>query len=75
MSSTADAKAHPIRPTDLAAALKCSIAYASQMLTGARPITVPRALRILDKTGHKLGPIAGASDDEIKLLRKFADAA
>lgn len=66
---------HPIRPTDLATALDCSVPYASQMLNGARQITVSRALLILDKTGHKLGPLAKATDDEIALLRKFTPAA
>lgn len=71
----ADAAPHPLRPTDLAAALKCSVPYASQMLGGSRKITMPRALLIYDRTGHKLGPLAGASESEIALLRKFAEAA
>lgn len=75
MANPDDAKTHPIRPTDLAAALECSVPYASQLLTGAREITVPRALLILDKTGHRLGPLANASDDEIATLRKFAQVA
>lgn len=74
MSAPETTKAHPIRPTDLAQALECSIAYASQLLTGARAITVTRALLILDKTGHKLGPLSKASEEEIALLRKFTPA-
>jgi DNA-binding transcriptional regulator YdaS (Cro superfamily) len=70
----AETSKHPIRPTDLANALDCSVPYASQMLNGVRAITVPRALLILDKTGHKLGPLAAATDAEIALLRKFTPA-
>jgi hypothetical protein len=71
----AETPKHPIRTTDLAAALDCSVPYASQLLNGRRDITVPRALLILDRTGHKLGPLATATDDEIALLRKFTPPA
>jgi plasmid maintenance system antidote protein VapI len=64
-----------IRPTDLATALECSVAYASQLLSGARQITLPRAFKILDATGRKLGPLADATDEEIETLRRFAEAA
>jgi hypothetical protein len=71
----ADAATDTIRPTDLATALNCSVPYASQMLSGARKITMARALLIYDRTGHKLGPIAEATPKEIAMLRKFAVAA
>ena len=75
MAKTDAPQDHPIRPTDLAAALDWSVAYASQLLTGARKITVPRALLIYDQTGHKLGPIKDASAEQIEMLRKFSVAA
>ena len=70
-----DQEKHVIRPTDLAAALGCSVAYASQLLSGARTMSVAKAIKILDATGHKLGPIEKATDEEVALLRKFAEAA
>lgn len=33
------------------------------------------AVRIFNATGHKLGPIAQASDDEIAVLGKFQGSA
>ena len=64
-----------IRPTDLAKDLGCSVPYASQLITGKRPRTVATALRIEEKTGHKFGPIANATDEEVNLLRKFGEVA
>lgn len=65
----------PLRPTDLAEQLDCSVAYASQLLTGARVPGTGTALKIFDKTGHRFGPLKTATDEEIALLRKFAEAA
>lgn len=64
-----------IRPTDLANELGCSVPYASQLLSGARPLTVKGALRIHARSGHKFGPIANATDAEVRLLRKFGEPA
>lgn len=61
-----------IRPTDLAAKLNVSIAYASQLLSGARKPSLELALRLFDLSGVKLGPLVGASDGEIATLRKLA---
>ena len=72
VQQTAETK---LRPTDLAAALDCSLPYASQLLSGARKVSQGRAIRIYDLTGHKIGPIETATDEEIELLRKFAVAA
>lgn len=64
-----------IRPTDLAKELGCSVGYASQLITGTRPRTVATALKIAAKTGHRFGPIANATDEEVNLLQKFAEVA
>jgi plasmid maintenance system antidote protein VapI len=64
-----------IRPTDLAKLLGCSLPYASQLIAGKRPRKVATALRIEEKTGHKFGPIANATDEEVSLLRKFGEVA
>lgn len=64
-----------IRPTDLARELGCSVPYASQLIAGKRPLKVATALRIAEKTGHKFGPIANATDEEVRLLRKFGEVA
>lgn len=61
-----------IRPTDLASKLKISVAYASQLLSGARKPSLELALRFFDEAEVKLGPLVGASDEEIATLRKLA---
>ncbi len=61
-----------IRPTDLAGKLNVSVAYASQLLSGARKPSLELALRLFDASSVKLGPLAGASDKEIATLRKLA---
>lgn len=61
-----------IRPTDLAAKLSVSVAYASQLLSGARVPSLELALRLFDRAGVKLGPLVGATDEEIATLRKLA---
>lgn len=72
---TSGADERTIRPTDLATALECSVAYASQLLSGARTPNAGTAIKIFDKTGLKLGAIKEANDAEIETLRKFAEAA
>jgi transcriptional regulator with XRE-family HTH domain len=61
-----------IRPTDLAAKLNVSVAYASQLLSGTRIPSLELALRMLDISGVRLGPLVGATDEEIATLRKLA---
>jgi transcriptional regulator with XRE-family HTH domain len=61
-----------IRPTDLAAKLGVSVAYASQLLSGVRKPSLELALRYFDDAGVKLGPLVGATDQEIATLRKLA---
>jgi transcriptional regulator with XRE-family HTH domain len=62
----------PIRPTDLAGKLNISVAYASQLLSGARKPSLELALRFFDLADVRLGPLVGASDEEIATLRKLA---
>jgi transcriptional regulator with XRE-family HTH domain len=61
-----------IRPTDLAAKLGVSVAYASQLLSGARKPSLELALRFFDEADVRLGPLVGATDEEIATLRKLA---
>lgn len=67
-----DNKPTDIRPTDLAKTLDVSVAYASQLLSGARVPSIPLALRIYDKAGVKLGPLASATDEAIDAVRQMA---
>lgn len=64
------ASKHPIRPTDLAAAMNWSVPYASQVLNDKRPPSLATALSIFDKTGHRLGGLDGLSDAEIDVVRR-----
>lgn len=66
---------HPIRPTDLAAAMQWSVPYASQILNAKRPLSIGTAVAIFDKTEVKLGPLRAATDEEIAFARKLAFAA
>lgn len=66
---------HPIRPTDLAAAMNWSVPYASQILNAKRPLSIATALAVFDKTEVKLGPIREATEDEIVVARKLASQA
>lgn len=61
-----------MRPTDLAGKLGVSVAYASQLLSGARKPSLELAIRLFDKAGVQLGPLVGATDEEIETLRKLA---
>jgi transcriptional regulator with XRE-family HTH domain len=58
-------------PTELAAAIGVSTPYASQLLSGVRIPPVPTAIKVFRAIGLKLGPIQGASDDEIDVLSRF----
>lgn len=66
---------HPIRPTVLASAMGWSVPYASQVLNDRRPPSVSTALAVLDATGVQIGPLKGATADEIAFARKLAEAA
>jgi transcriptional regulator with XRE-family HTH domain len=61
-----------MRPTDLAAKLNVSVAYASQLLGKKRIPSLELAVRIFDAAGIKLGPLVGATDEEIDTLRRLA---
>ena len=61
-----------MRPTDLAAKLNVSVAYASQLLSGTRKPSLELALKFFDASGMRLGPLVGATDEEIATLRKLA---
>lgn len=64
-------EAAPLTPTVLKDALGISQSYASMILAGDRPLKLPVAIEIFRKTGHKLGPIAKATDEEIETLERF----
>lgn len=61
-----------MRPTDLSAKIGVSVAYASQLLSGARKPSLELALRYFDAAGVRLGPLVGATDEEITTLRRLA---
>jgi transcriptional regulator with XRE-family HTH domain len=63
-----------LKPSTLAEAIGVSLPYASQILSGKRPPQVPMAIRIFRATGHKLGPITAASDEEIANLEQHLAA-
>jgi hypothetical protein len=52
-------------------ALKCSYSYASKMLNGHRPITIPVALRVFRQSGVLVGPLSDATETEIDVLEKY----
>jgi transcriptional regulator with XRE-family HTH domain len=68
-----------LTPTKLSRAVGISVPYASQILKGegdgARTPSLALAIRIYRATGHKLGPVAGASDAEIDTLERFQGSA
>ena len=64
-----------LTPSKLSEAVGISVPYASQLLSGARALNQPMAIRIFRATGAKLGPIADATDDEIEVLERFLGAA
>lgn len=64
----------PLTPTSLSRAIGVSMPYASQILSGKRPPQVPMAIRIYRATGHRLGPITVATEEEITALEKHLAA-
>ena len=70
MKTTAD-----ISPTRLAEAIGISQSYASQLLSGARPISAAQAIKAYRATGVRLSPIAEATEAEIEVLERFTPGA
>ena len=70
-----DAREIELTPTTLSRAVDISVPYASQILKGVRTPPQAMAIRIFRATGHKIGPIANASDEEIAVLERFSGAA
>jgi hypothetical protein len=64
-----------LTPTTLAKAVEISVPYASQILKGVKTPTQALALRIFRSTGHKLPPIAEATEEEISVLERYQGAA
>lgn len=50
-------------------------AYASFLQSGSRQWTLPIALGVWLDCGHRVGPIVGATDEEIAVLLKFIEPA
>jgi transcriptional regulator with XRE-family HTH domain len=70
MQTGMETETPPIRPTDLAEKLGISVPYASQLLSGARPPSLPLALDYFAKSGVKLGPLVSKTDEQIEILRQ-----
>lgn len=64
-----------LTPKTLAAAIEISVPYAWQLLNEKRPLSQGMAIRIFRATGHRLGPIATATHEEIAVLERFQGAA
>ena len=58
-------------PKALSEAVNISSSYASMILSGERKPPVPLAIQIFRKTGRKLGPLAGHSDDDIEAAARL----
>lgn len=70
-----NANSEPLTPTKLSRAVSISVPYASQIIKGRRAPSQTMAISIFRATGHKFGPIADATDDEIDVLERFQGAA
>lgn len=55
-------------PAELSAAAGISLSYAHMILNEKRTPSLTTAIHIFRKTGHKFGPIANASDDQIEVM-------
>lgn len=64
-----------LKPTTLSKLIGVSVPYASQLLAGKRTPPQAMAIRIYRATGRKLGPIEGASEEDIAVLERFQGAA
>ena len=56
---------------ELAQTLGIAKSYASHLRSGWRPITIKHALALHAKTGERIGPLIGASDADIDVLKRF----
>lgn len=68
----------PLTPSLLSKTLGISMPYASQILSDNskinRPPKLPMAIRIYRATGHRLGPIADSTEEEITGLESHLTA-
>jgi hypothetical protein len=64
-----------LTPTRLSKAVGISVPYASQLLSGRKVPPMKMAVDVFRATGVKLGPLSGASDDEIEVIARFQGAA
>lgn len=58
----------------LAAAIGVAFSYCAQMRNGTRAVTLKHALALHAVRGERIGPLIGATDEEIAVLSKFHDA-
>lgn len=65
----------PISAKELAHAAEVSSGFASLVTRGIKPLPRRLAIKVWRKTGQKLGPIADATDDEIRVLERFDEQA
>lgn len=59
-----------LTPTAFAATVGISLPYASQILGGTRPPSMPLAIRIYRKTGRRFGPIVDVAEEDIDALER-----
>jgi hypothetical protein len=67
--------AEVLTPTRLSQLAGVSLPYASQLLRGERPFTLTIAVRVWKSGRLKLGPVVGATDDEMGVIERFAGRA
>lgn len=60
-----------IKPTELAGLLDISQPYATQLIRQDRPWTRRLAIALYRKRGVRVGPLVGATDEEIDVLERF----
>ncbi|MDP3491778.1 MAG: helix-turn-helix transcriptional regulator [Hyphomonadaceae bacterium] len=63
--------AEGITAAELARRIGCGKSYLSRVKNG-KPLSRPAAIKIFHQTGRKIGPIAGATDEEILAFEKFS---
>lgn len=61
----------PLKATPLSVAVGISKVHASHVIRGIKTPSKDLAIRIYRATGEKLGPIAGATDEDIAVLERF----
>lgn len=59
------------KPSELAKEAGISVPFASQVISGVKPLPRSLAIRIYRWKGLKLGPIAQATSEEIAVLERF----